>query len=45
MWTAKKIIKQDGTPIAEAEDPALAAEIAERLNDDDAGREEDKWSA
>ena len=40
----QKIKKQDGTPIADAETPA-AAEIAERLNEDEARREEDKWSA
>jgi hypothetical protein len=40
-----KIKKQDGTPIAEAKCPAVAAEIAERLNEDEAIREEDKWSA
>ena len=41
----RKIKKQDGTPIADAESPAVAAEIAERLNDDEARREQDKWSA
>ena len=41
----QKIKKQDGTPIADAETPADAAEIAERLNEDEARREEDKWSA
>ena len=41
----KKIKKQDGTPIANTDDPAVAADVAERLNDDEAGREEDKWSA
>jgi hypothetical protein len=41
----QKIKKQDGTPIASAESPAVAAEIAERLNEDEAMREEDKWSA
>ena len=40
----RKTKKQDGTPIA-AESPAVAAEIAERLNEDEARREEDKWSA
>ncbi|KRR04688.1 hypothetical protein CQ10_42310 [Bradyrhizobium valentinum] len=29
---AQKIKKQDGTPIADAESPAVAAEIVERLN-------------
>ena len=41
----KKITKQDGTPIANTEDPAVAEDVAERLNDDEARREEDKWSA
>ena len=41
----RKIKKQDGTPIADAESPAVAAEIAERLNENEARREEDKWSA
>ena len=41
----KKIKKQDGTPIAETQDPAVAEDLAERLNEDDARREEDKWSA
>jgi hypothetical protein len=41
----QKIKKQDGTPIADAESPAVAQEIAERLNEDEARREEDKWSA
>jgi hypothetical protein len=45
--TAKgqKIKKQDGKPIANTEDPALAADVAERLNEDEARREEDRWSA
>ena len=41
----QKIKKQDGTPIADAESPGVAAEIAERLNEDEARLEEDKWSA
>ena len=41
----RKIKKQDGTPIADAECPAVAAEIADRLNEDEARREEDRWSA
>jgi hypothetical protein len=32
----RKIKKQDGRPIADAEDPALAEDVAERLNDDEA---------
>jgi hypothetical protein len=38
----KKITKQDGTPIAETANPAVAAE---RLSEDEARREEDNWSA
>ena len=41
----KKIKKHDGTPVADTDDPAVAADVAERLNDDEARREEDKWSA
>jgi hypothetical protein len=41
----KKIKKQDGTPIAETHDPAVATDVADRLNEDEARREEDKWSA
>lgn len=41
----KKIKKQDGTPIAETSDPAVATDVADRLNEDEAQREEDKWSA
>ena len=40
-----KIKRQDGTPVAEAEEDTNAADVAERLNDDEARREEDKWSA
>jgi hypothetical protein len=41
----KKIKKQDGTPVANTDDPTVAADVAERLNEDEARREEDKWSA
>jgi hypothetical protein len=41
----KKIKKQDGTSVADTDDPAVANDMAERLNDDEARREEDKWSA
>jgi Protein of unknown function (DUF3606) len=41
----KKIRKRDGAKLAETEDPVVAKEIADRLNADDAQREEDKWSA
>lgn len=41
----KDIKKQDGTSIAHTDDPAVADDLAERLNEDEAQREEDKWSA
>ena len=40
-----KIKKEDGTPVADAKNGIAAEDIAERLNDDEARREEDKWSA
>ena len=40
-----KIKNQDGNPVATAEDPAVAADVAERLNEDEDRREQDKWSA
>jgi hypothetical protein len=41
----KKIVKNDGKPIADASDKKLAEEIAERLNAEEDRREEDRWSA
>jgi hypothetical protein len=41
----RQIKKQDGTPVANTTDPAVAADVAERLNEDQARREEDNWSA
>jgi hypothetical protein len=40
-----KIKTQDGTTVAQAENPGVAADIAERLNADEAVRDEDRWSA
>ena len=40
-----KIKNQDCNPVATAEDPAVAADVAERLNEDEDRREQDKWSA
>jgi hypothetical protein len=40
-----EIRKQDGTQLAETDDPIVARDIVDRLNADDAQREEDKWSA
>jgi hypothetical protein len=40
-----KLKKHDGTPIAIVPDPATAADVAGRLNEDEGRREEDRWSA
>lgn len=46
LWVeGDHIKKQDGTPIAEAGDAAVATDIADRLKADEATREEDRWSA
>jgi len=37
--------KQDGTTIANTEEPTVGEDVADRLNADEAQREEDKWSA
>jgi len=34
---------QDGKPIAKAKNPATAADVTGRLNEDEDRREEDKW--
>lgn len=41
----KKIVKQDGEPIAEAANEKTADEVADRLNAEEQTREEDRWSA
>jgi len=40
-----EIKKQDGTPVANTNDPAVAQDITDRLNSDEDGHEEDKWLA
>jgi hypothetical protein len=40
-----KIKKRDGEPVANTDDPATASDLADRLNEDEDRREEDKWSA
>ena len=40
-----KIKKQDGTTIANTDKSAVAEDVADRLNADEAQREEDRWSA
>ncbi len=39
------IVKNDGKPIAEVCDKNTAEEIADRLNESEHRREEDRWSA
>jgi hypothetical protein len=41
----EKLVTADGKPIAEAKTPAIAEDIASRLNEDDQRREQDRWSA
>ena len=40
----KKIVKTDGKDIAEATSPENAEDIADRLNSEEAQREEDRWA-
>jgi hypothetical protein len=40
----KKIVTDDSKPIAEADDSKMAEEICERLNTDEARKEEDRWA-
>lgn len=40
-----QIKKQDGERIAKAKDEAVAEDVADRLNEDEAAREQDKWCA
>ena len=41
----EKLVTADGKPIAKAKTPAIAEDIAERLNEDDYRKEQDGWSA
>jgi hypothetical protein len=40
----KKIVKTDGKEVAEGTTPKIAEEIADRLNSEEARREEDRWA-
>jgi gamma-glutamyl phosphate reductase len=40
----KKIVKPDGKDIADARSPKIAEQVAERLNAEEHGREEDRWA-
>jgi len=41
----KKLLTSDGQPIASAESPKVAEEVAERLNEHAHQEGEDRWSA
>ncbi len=41
----EKIVKNGGKPIAEVCDRKTAEDIADRLNENESQREEDRWSA
>jgi hypothetical protein len=40
-----KVVEKDGTQIAKARNPDVAADIADRLNENQHKRDEDEWSA
>jgi hypothetical protein len=40
----KKVVKTDGKDVAEATTPKIAEDIADRLNSEEAQREEDRWA-
>ena len=40
-----ELMTADGKPIGKAETPAIAEDVAERLNEDDSRKEQDRWSA
>ena len=40
----KKIVKTDGEDIAEAKTTQIAEDVADRLNSEEAQREEDRWA-
>ena len=41
----KTIVKNDGKPLGEACDDKTAENVAERLNENEYQREQDRWSA
>jgi hypothetical protein len=40
-----ELMTADGKPIAKAKTPDIAEDIADRLNEDDCRKEQDRWSA
>lgn len=41
----EELVTADGKPSAKAKTPAISEDIADRLNEDDQRKEEDRWSA
>ena len=41
----EELVTADGKKIAKAKNPAIAEDIADRLNEDDYRKEQDRWSA
>jgi hypothetical protein len=41
----EELVTANGKPIAKAKTPAIAEDIADRLNEDDYRKEQDRWSA
>jgi hypothetical protein len=41
----EELVTADGKPIAKAKTPTIAEDIADRLNEDDCRKEQDRWSA
>jgi hypothetical protein len=41
----EELVTAGGKPIAKAKTPAIAEDIADRLNEDDCRKEQDRWSA
>ena len=44
-FEGEELVTADGKPIAKAKTPAIAEDIADRLNEDDQRKEQDRWSA
>ena len=40
----KKIVKTDGKEVAEGKTTKIAEDVADRLNSEEAQREEDRWA-
>jgi hypothetical protein len=41
----EELVTADGKPIAKAKTPAIAEDVADRLNEDDCRKDQDRWSA